>query len=799
MKIELVEIKNYRRLEDVRIDFSTDTTLLVGPNNSGKSSAILAICGFLKAGSRFRLTDFTLNTLTEINQIGQDWTAELTPAQDQEQSRVVLEALSPVLPVLDIWISACENELGRVPTAVPLLEDYPGVFGVRLRLEPRDPQMFRQQYRSEFMDAEKQRGELEGVELRPADLVQFLELTLERDFEIRAYLLDSTARPKGMEFERLAAGTGSERLNSPENFDRSATPADRPEVNTQGSTEARIFPIPTRLIQGLIRVDLISATRGVSDADAEGTSGRLSGISGKFFTAHLQNTSGILSSDLEAIRAEQVAIRASNKVAQALFSETLDEIRGMGYPGGGDPGLIFESDVSFDIPTRQMFLRHQVGVGTVGARSLDESLSGLGYQSLIYMMFSLMGFRKSWLGSSGIPGDAEIPAGQLEEEVSGVAPIHLVLIEEPEAFLHAQVQQVFIKHALSVLRKGQDGAAHSGLHTQLVVSTHSSHIVQEVDFESIRYIRRETGRDAGAYPVSAVVNLVNLVQDASTTTRFVRRFIELTHCNMFFADALILVEGAAERILLPSMTKAFKSINAGYVEVIEIRGSHAHKIRNLVEVLGIPTLIVTDIDAMLLEEQEGETQAGDAKKPIPRKKQPSLEVGQVTGNVTLKTWLKRGEELDALAILLNDAKVVQAQSGGLIRFAFQMPLEDDGSVIPSTFEDAIALSNSALIAAMSGGPLMNKFARILGGASDTPAKAKQLFDALASADKAEFALDLLEGIPDQGELTIPQYIRDGLQWLDDVLSERGLITVVPEVLLPDDTRVSVGTPIGIPA
>ncbi|MCC8628519.1 AAA family ATPase [Xanthomonas vesicatoria] len=47
MKIRHIEIANFRKLQAVRVDLTDDTTLLVGANNSGKSSAMLALRRFL--------------------------------------------------------------------------------------------------------------------------------------------------------------------------------------------------------------------------------------------------------------------------------------------------------------------------------------------------------------------------------------------------------------------------------------------------------------------------------------------------------------------------------------------------------------------------------------------------------------------------------------------------------------------------------------------------------------------------------------------------------------------------------
>lgn len=48
MKIQSVHIRNYRKLKNCHIDFGEKKTVLVGANNSGKTSAISAIVWFLK-------------------------------------------------------------------------------------------------------------------------------------------------------------------------------------------------------------------------------------------------------------------------------------------------------------------------------------------------------------------------------------------------------------------------------------------------------------------------------------------------------------------------------------------------------------------------------------------------------------------------------------------------------------------------------------------------------------------------------------------------------------------------------
>src|SRR5690606_16819776 len=127
-----------------------------------------------------------------------------------------------------------------------------------------------------------------------------------------------------------------------------------------------------------------------------------------------------------------------------------------------------------------------------------------------------------------------------------IPPLHIVLIEEPEAHLHIQVQQVFIRHAYKVLRNHENLGENKNMTTQLIVSTHSSHIAHELPFSTLRYFLRILPKNPYEVPTSSVVNLTNVFGQEEDTERFVTRYLLTTHCDLFFADAVILVEGPAE-------------------------------------------------------------------------------------------------------------------------------------------------------------------------------------------------------------------------------------------------------------
>src|SRR5699024_12483211 len=69
MKIKKINLRNFRRLEDIEIDFEEKETVFVGPNNSGKTSATAAFKLFLK-GKNFQIHDFSVSKIQEIDKYG---------------------------------------------------------------------------------------------------------------------------------------------------------------------------------------------------------------------------------------------------------------------------------------------------------------------------------------------------------------------------------------------------------------------------------------------------------------------------------------------------------------------------------------------------------------------------------------------------------------------------------------------------------------------------------------------------------------------------------------------------------
>ncbi|AZC76006.1 pathogenesis related protein [Pseudomonas chlororaphis subsp. piscium] len=752
MQIQRLEIANFRKLLSVRIDLASTTTLLVGANNSGKSSAMLALRKFLLSkATAFRLQDLTLSHLRTIDAIGVDW-----EAADESLEAPAANEWAHWLPTLDLWVEASQGELHHIRDLIPNFAWKGGHVGMRFRLEPKDMAKLFSDYRKERKRVKLLQAEIEKqaevgktpltLPLWPQSLHDYLNRRLGTMFAIRWYRLDPA------------------QLSAPDPNTRHA--------KLQGLS-ATAIPLESNPLTDLIRVHEINAQRGFGDSAEESvTEGR--GGSGKklteqlrtYYNRHLDPGDSPDISDLEALTAIQAAQSAFDSRLTSSFAPALEEVAGLGYPNNSDPAIRVETRLS---PTDGM--NHEAAVlfeldsaaGAPGAppMRLPETSNGLGYQNLISMIFQLMAFRDEWLRKYK---NAE------EQSDTGVEPIHLVLIEEPEAHLHVQVQQAFIKHAYHVLCNDPLLKKYPKLKTQLIVSSHSSHVAHETEYANLRYFRRlPAGMADVPIPVSTVSNLSTVFGQKNPhkqTKEFVTRYLRAQHADLFFADAVILVEGAAERMMLPHFLRNhFPFLDRCYITILDIGGSHAHRLRPLVDALGIVTLVITDLDA------------GHKKSAVPVRRQAE----QSTNNPTLRHWVaarQLGHDVDTLLDLDSEQKAVQIDDLFAIRVAYQTPItirlpktEVDVEALPNTFEDSLVLSNVKHFATKQGRGLTKAVSKALRESETADDLGQALFDALRNGDKAEFALQIL-GDPNFAKVAVPEYICEGLTWLETKLKKK---------------------------
>ena len=164
----------------------------------------------------------------------------------------------------------------------------------------------------------------------------------------------------------------------------------------------------------------------------------------------------------------------------------------------------------------------------------------------------------------------------------------LLLIEEPEAHLHAQRQ-------LRVMRWLQGQAEQKDI--QIIVTTHSPNLASAIKLDDIVMINE--GR---AFSLAKEETKLD-----TSDYRFLERFLDVTKANLFFARGVVIVEGDAENILLPTLAKILgRDFTEHGVSIVNVGGTGLRRYARILlrkneekdDHIEIPVACVTDMDVM---------------------------------------------------------------------------------------------------------------------------------------------------------------------------------------------------------
>jgi putative ATP-dependent endonuclease of OLD family len=653
MRIRGVEIENFRLLRHVAVGLEERTTLIVGRNNSGKTSIAELFRRLLGEKSpSFRIEDFSLGCHECF------WTA--FEAFKAEKSVPDVIALLPSIKVaIDITYDVNSPDLGSLSDCIVDLD--PNCTDARLILA--------------FGPRPTAPGTL-FAEIAVSDNVAINRLALFRAVG-----------------SRLAGA-----------YTASLEAVDPNDPTNRKSLEPKTL---TTIIRG----GFINAQRGLDD-----DTHRERDVLGKVVEVLFQSALNDPVDPEKRTIAEQLkaAVEQIQGDLHAGFNAKLTSLLPtfdlFGYPGLSDPGLVTET--SFDV---DKLLNDHTKVRYVGVNgmTLPETYNGLGVRNLVYMLLQLLRFFREYQATPTSAG------------------VHLIFIEEPEAHLHPQMQEVFIRQLDQIIKAFVVQLNENRpWPVQFVVSTHSPHMANEARFEAMRYFLSVP--DGDGMRRSVIKDLRQGMGGAPQPDReFLHQYLTLTRCDLFFADKAVLIEGTAERILLPAMIRKTDSTAAGqpqlgsqYLTVMEVGGAYAHRFFDLLSFLELRTLIITDFDAV---------------KPNDSLKRVAVPVaeGTFTSNGCLKAWFG---DVSPEALL---GKAESDKTIGIRRVAFQIP-EADGGPCGRSFEDAFILANPARF------PL---------GDGDHALKAYAL---AADQKKSTFAL---EHAIEHTDWNVPRYIAEGLRWL----------------------------------
>lgn len=367
--------------------------------------------------------------------------------------------------------------------------------------------------------------------------------------------------------------------------------------------------------------------------------------------------------------------------------------------------------------------------------NIPENQFGLGYTNLMMILASLIDYMERY------------------PDTAFNSKVNLISIEEPETYMHPQMQEVFIKNindSIATLFEGK----HKNVSSQLIITTHSAHIVNSKihsgnTFNSINYITIKNG-----YSKVVILDDDKIVEDNATkedNLKFMKTHIKFKVSELFFSDAIIMVEGVSEYSLLPFYVEQKRNLDKYYISVFNINGAHALVYRKLLKLLDIPVLIITDLDI----------KRTDCEKE--HFKQISTLAKRKTTNKTINAFYHT-DELELIPDFLRDDNIY---------VAYQTKI---GRYYPTSFEEAFILTNynndllNSVLKELKPGVYKKKIKTDI----KNNRKHSYCWQVKLSDDKSQFANNVLYKLIVSSGICLPlmpDYILKGLEYIEKSLSE----------------------------
>lgn len=692
MRIIKIEVKNFRLLKDFSIELEESLSLVVGKNNTGKTSILSVLDKFLNEKSKFSYDDFNIDFQNELESL--------------IKSVNIPEAFTPKGVKLKIFIEYNEkDDLSNVSRVLMDLDPDNNkiVLGFEYTLTYTDYLRIRNDYAA-FAAIEKAKVDTKKKN-QPRELSDFLKQELDNYFHSHK-----------MSFE----------------YDMTTN-----DVNDVSFIDLEKEGIS---IKDIINFKYISARRDVTNKEKENTLSKQT--SNLYKKKEDSNEKTQATEDFKDQLSETDSTLSD--IYKDLFRDVIKKVQDFGGIKLNDTDIAIISTLQH----RELLEGNTTVVYTHDSHKLPEHYNGLGYMNLISMIFEI-----------------EILVQEFKrDKEKRPADINLLVMEEPEAHTHPQMQYVFIKNIKKLLAQGikrKDGINRS---LQYIITTHSSHIVADSDFDDIKYLKSENGNSV----ITKNLSDLRKQYDADLTQyQFLKQYLTINRAEIFFADKAVLIEGDTERILIPTFMRkvdleeaarletegkedTFLPLLSQNISIIEV-GAYSQIFEKFIEFLGIKSLILTDIDAVKVVRQDERGQDVWGMCPV--------NEGTKTSNSAINHFLKE--------IPWNDLKTLPIEKRTIFLGSSKVCIcyqQEEDTYHARSFEDAFIHKNRKFV-----NDKKEKFQGL---------QNRKLFDeavnsAYVLADscikkKTHFALDILYH-SDKAfrNWNIPAYIKNGLLWLKE--------------------------------
>lgn len=396
-----VRVDGFRLLESVDISIERGATVIVGRNNSGKTSLTEVFDKFLgEHVGAFRLEDFSAATRARFV------TAKAARDATDSEPEAVLAALPRIALTLTFTYDDADTDLGPLSPFIidldPACTSAVALIEYSCSLDKLSPLLDLPDYDSEAENANEV-------------LFRHLRDAIPNAYSIKCFAIDPTDANNRRAFEGIAE------------------------------------------LKALLQTGFVKAQRTL-DMGKRGDTDVIGKLLNKLFrTASNLNASP---DDQEIASQLKAAVAGIEQTMQGDFDNQLKELlpalNSFGFPSLNDtelrPQTLLDVESLLTDNTRILY------TGTDGVH-LPEGYNGLGTRNLIYILLQLEALHKTYRSTAIRPGT------------------HVIFIEEPEAHLHPQMQEVFITQLNEAIASLSEKYPEEPVwQVQFIVSTHSSHL-----------------------------------------------------------------------------------------------------------------------------------------------------------------------------------------------------------------------------------------------------------------------------------------------------------------------------------
>lgn len=541
MKITKIHIENFRALEKVTLDMEESLSIIVGKNNTGKTSIKVLLDKFL-AGT---MPTFTIN---DINSTLQDKMKAQLIADKKKKAEEILAREQEFAVKLFLHIEyGDEDDLSNIATFITDLDPTKKevIIGFAYLLD-------KESYLELLRDYAAQEKHFGGVKKENEAFVCPDALHMLQGERARNYF-----RPMVFVAEP------------------NTDPADQYKIPSKD----KIVEKEPKDIRKIINYKFINAERkSINPNKDQGATLTLSNLADKFWKVYEEGEDEeVMASRLKLDAHLMMSDINFSEIYKTVFQPTLNRIKEL---SDSREALTIESSLQarnlLAANTRVRYERNTT--------KLPEDYNGLGYMNLIEIMFELILIKKKF---------------EDYEEGRG-ADINLLFIEEPEAHLHPQMQVVFVRNIKQLLELENGKKVQTLLSTH---SSHIAANTELEDFKyfvstgegiTVKNLKDLRPKDENGNPVEESA-------EAFIAYKFIKQYITINRAEVFFADKLIFIEGDTERILLPHFMslipeeEGVKPLLKQNISIIE-SGAYAKEFEGLMKFLELKTLVITDID-----------------------------------------------------------------------------------------------------------------------------------------------------------------------------------------------------------